>query len=134
MENKQTPNLFDLLPERKREFVKRDDGMIEVLIPRYGRGRLGKFLGSLLKDRPVRLKLDKVGTLTWELCDGRHSVFTIGERLRKSFGEEVDPVYDRLELFLKHMKRRDLISWRGGPSGAKSTQENVLEGSGAGPR
>jgi hypothetical protein len=101
-----------MVPERKRPFAKREDGTVEVIIPRYGEGRVGKILSRFLKDEPVRLRLDRIGTTAWELCNGSNSVMAIGEHLKKCFGDEVEPVYDRLALFFMQMENRDLIDWK----------------------
>lgn len=103
-----------MVPLRKCSFVRREDGTVEVFVPRYGEGRVGRFLGRFLRNEPVRLKLDEIGTLTWELCDGSHPVLTIADRLRERFGEEVEPVYDRLAVFFMQMEKREMIEWKVG--------------------
>jgi hypothetical protein len=105
-------NLFELVPEQIRSFEELEDGTIDVLIPRYGRGAIGRVLKKVLSDRPVRIHLDDIGTSVWRLCDGKRSVHEIGQSLHKEFGQRIEPVYDRLETFLKQMKRADIIEWK----------------------
>jgi hypothetical protein len=80
-----------------------------VLIPRYGDNAIGRLLKKVLSNRPVRVHLDDVGTSVWRLCDGDRTVKQIGEALHEQFGERIEPVYDRLETYLKQMQRADLI-------------------------
>jgi hypothetical protein len=108
----QERNLLTLVPERTKDYVLRDDGLVDVIIPRFGDGRVAKVLETLIKRSPILLKLDEVGTLTWHLCDGKHTVAEIGDQMQKTFGQKVEPVYDRLALFFKEMEKRELIRWK----------------------
>jgi hypothetical protein len=112
-------NLLALVPERTKDYVLRDDGLVDVIIPRFGDGRVAKVLETLIKRTPILLKLDEIGTLTWHLCDGKHTVEEIGDQMDRTFGQRVEPVYDRLALFFKEMERRELIRWK--ESGAPGT-------------
>jgi hypothetical protein len=105
-------NLYDLVPARTCDHRERDDGTVDVVMPRYGGGALGRFLGGFVRNRSVHVHLDDIGTGVWRLCDGRHTVHEIGESLHRQFGERIDPVYDRLELFLRQMKKSGMIEFR----------------------
>lgn len=105
-------NLYDLVPEKQYGFEELKDGAIDVLTPRYGSGRVGRLLRSFLNPKPVRVRLDDVGASVWRLCDGRRSVYEIGEALRHEFGDRIEPLYDRLSTFVLHMKRNELIDFK----------------------
>ncbi len=53
----------------------------------------------------VQLHLDAVGSTVWLASDGERTVSDIGERLRERFGEDIEPVWDRLALFVRHMHK-----------------------------
>lgn len=81
---------------------------VAVLVPRFG----GGWLDALM--RPFgfsahRVKLDALGSLTWELCDGTKSVREIGAALVERFGESVAPIEERLPRFLTQMVRARLV-------------------------
>ncbi|WP_048152198.1 PqqD family protein [Palaeococcus ferrophilus] len=59
-----------------------------------------------------RIELDEVGAYIWELCDGRRSVEEVGKALRARFGDEVEPLYERLVVFLLDLHRRNLIRFK----------------------
>ena len=107
----QVRNLFELKPKQARSFEESSDGTVEILIPRYGNNAMGRLLKRVLNDRPVRIHLDDIGTSVWHLCDGHRNVHEIGQSLQAKFGERIEPVYDRLETFLKQMNKADLIEW-----------------------
>jgi len=102
-------NLLELTPRRRRPYEERGGGRVAVLLPRYGEGRVGKLLERFFQRGPVKLELDEVGTAAWLLCDGGHTVQEIGELLRERFGERVEPVYDRLGIFVEQLARRGLV-------------------------
>ena len=105
-------NLYDMVPAKRRSFTTLGDGTVEILLPRYGDGRVGRVIASVFSNKPVRVHLDDIGTAVWNLCDGRRSVREIGESLEREFGERIDPIYDRLEQFLEHMRTKGMIEWR----------------------
>jgi hypothetical protein len=105
-------NLLDLIPERTRTSRDEANGTVTVLIPRFGDSGVGRLLGKFIGKRLISLHLDEMGTAVWRLCDGRRSVYEIGGYLEKEFGDRVEPVYERLAVFLRHMKKAGIIDWR----------------------
>lgn len=112
IENNGETNLLTLVPERTKGYMLRDSGLVDVIVPRFGEGRIAKVLETLINRSPILIKLDRVGTFTWHLCDGTHTVEEIGDQMQKMFGEKIEPVYDRLALFFKEMEKRELIRWK----------------------
>ena len=106
---KRAENLFELKPRQLRSFEELDDGTIDVIIPRYGDNAIGRLLKKVLSNRPLRIHLDDIGTSVWQMCDGRRTVHEIGRSLHDRFGDRIEPVYDRLEEFLKQIKRAGII-------------------------
>ena len=102
-------NLYELRPRQRRLYEERTDGTIDVLIPRYGENVVGRLLKKVLNNRPVRVHLDDIGTSVWRLCDGRRTVHEIGRSLHVKFGDRIEPVYGRLETFLKQMQQAGMI-------------------------
>ncbi|NIR47715.1 PqqD family protein [candidate division KSB1 bacterium] len=64
-----------------------------------------------MKRPNYRLKLDDIGTFVWERCNGMKKVEEIGEQLKKEFGEEVEPVHERLALFFRQLQKSNSITW-----------------------
>ena len=112
MSKKPAKNLLDLVPEQKYQANTREDGTVEVIVPRYWDNFIGRLFSRFIKSTPFRINLDRIGTRTWQLCDGRKTVHEIGEILHREFGTEIEPVYERLGLFFKQMENQQLIDWK----------------------
>ncbi len=110
---KQQVNLLDMIPEQKCEFRDRDDGTVDVLVPRFGNDWFSRIFKRFVKNTPISLHLDEIGTAVWRLCDGRRSVYEIGGSLEDELGDKIEPVYERLGLFLHQAKKAGILDWRG---------------------
>jgi len=109
---KKEENLLDMIPVQLREANTCDDGTVDVLIPRFGTSWVGAILGRVFKNKPIHLHLDEVGSVAWDLCDGRRSVHDIGRSMEEKFGDKLDPIYERLGLFFHQMKKAGIVDWR----------------------
>ncbi|AIU69477.1 hypothetical protein TEU_03450 [Thermococcus eurythermalis] len=89
--------------------LKKIDGKYYLLIPMDSKL---DFLARRLHGDYRRIELDEVGAYTWELCDGRRTVREIGKALKARFGEEVEPLYERLVTFLFELARRYLVEFK----------------------
>ncbi len=107
-----TVNLLELIPERRYEWVTADDGNVKILIPRYGKNALGVWFARQLNRPYIYYSLDRIGSAVWLACDGRTTVSQIATRLQRQFGEEIEPVYDRLSQFLYSLDRNKLIRFK----------------------
>jgi len=108
MARKQEPqNLLDLKPVRLMEHLM-DNDLVVVQIPRF-RSRWMGWLQGRLKKPCYQLHLDKIGSTVWLACDGESTVGDIGKRLKDRFGEEIEPLWDRLALFIRQMRSGKLI-------------------------
>ena len=121
-------NLFELRPKQMRSFEEKEGGTVDVLVPRYGNNAVGRVLKRVLNDRPVRVSLDDVGTSIWRLCDGKRTVLDIGRTLKSSYGDRIEPVYERLEHFLKQMHRAGLIELENGLDGTAGEPSRARSG------
>lgn len=112
---KSKKNLLDMIPCRNARLGWEQDaeGLVHVIIPRNG---LADRLVRRLVRRPetLRVDLDRFGSFVWLAIDGREDICRIGERVRSEFGEEAEPLYERLAAFMNLMKNNRLIYFDGG--------------------
>ncbi|HXK62065.1 MAG TPA: PqqD family protein [Acidobacteriota bacterium] len=106
----QPANLLDLRPRRKRDWELTEQGLAVILVPRFERGLLARWLMPRLTNPYIRVRLDSFGSFVWEHCDGETSVGEIADRLRLRFGPSIEPAYDRIVAFVRRLKREGLIS------------------------
>lgn len=72
-----------------------------------------KFMRWLVKKPSISdMELDELGSKTWLLIDGEKTVFQIGKDLVQIFGDKIEPVYDRLVMYLRYLNRRGWISFK----------------------
>jgi hypothetical protein len=105
-------NLLDLIPEKNIEWEKNEEGLIVLLKPKYKNPFLAKHLLPRLKNPYYRVKLDAVGSFIWELCDGHSTVKELGRKLKDKFKDKVEPLYDRLGLFLQNLEKNHFICYK----------------------
>jgi hypothetical protein len=105
-------NLLDLTPVREAEW-KDVDGWIVLERPVPGRGGLrglGDRLSYLMA--PRRIRLDDIGSCSWQCFDGRTTVSDACVELRDRFGESIEPAEERLASFVRNLHRDGFLSYR----------------------
>lgn len=105
-------NLLEMVPLRVHEWRESESGTVQVLVPRYGSSRVGRWVAETIGRPYIVVKLDSIGSVIWRSCDGVATAGEIAEKLGERFGDEAAPVIDRLASFLQHMDRGKLIRWR----------------------
>lgn len=55
------------------------------------------------------LKLDELGSTVWKAIDGKRNIYEIGEVVRAKFGDNCEPLYERLIMFVRYLNRRGWI-------------------------
>ena len=103
------PNLLDLAPTRAVTEERTPEGRAVLLRPKFHRGPLARFLQPRLRRPYYRIHLDDIGTFVWDHIDGETTVGAIADSVRVQFGDRIEPVYDRLQLFLQQLEQGRLI-------------------------
>lgn len=105
-------NLLDLIPIQNIQSIKNEEGFFVLLKPKFSHPLLVKHLLPCLKKTHYKINLDEVGSFIWKLCDGQNTVKDIAEKLKENFGSRVDPLYERLSLFLQNLEKNKFISFK----------------------
>jgi len=75
-----------------------------------GRSRLGRLLERWLRvPRMVRVELDEYGAAVWRAMRNEAPVRQLGEALRQEFGDDAEPLWERLGEFLAMAERGGLL-------------------------
>lgn len=106
-------NLLDLIPVRNIKWEKEEEGRIVLLKPKLKNSFFAKHLLPCLKNPYYKIRLDSIGSFIWEKCDGSSTVKELAEDLKSNFGNNVEPLYNRLSLFLQSLEKNRFIFYKG---------------------
>lgn len=104
-------NYLELTPAVKHTHEIRSDGMINVLIPRFTNSIAKTLFQPAKKSTYIKANLDEFGSATWLLIDGSKKVNQIADLLLEKFGERIEPVNERLTMFLTHLYKNGFINF-----------------------
>lgn len=108
-ETNPSANLLDYYPQHKVDWEE-NNGVVVLLLPKFTNRFLVRYILPRLNQKNFKIKLDEFGSWVWKEIDGEKSVLQIAEGLSKKFGDRVEPVYDRLGMFIKQLVSRHFIT------------------------
>jgi len=103
-------NFLELVPKKNEKFdwEVTDNGLVQVIIPR--KGILDRIVRVFLKTPTVmRIDLDKYGSYIWNLIDGNRTTGDISKELKLQFGDEIEPLYERLITYINILRNNKFI-------------------------
>lgn len=104
--NQQRPAHWDnIVPKRTIDSEDGPDGGAVLLVPRFRKGPLARWLQPRLKRPHIRVKLDEFGSFVWRRIDGNSAFSTISKAMTDEFGDRIAPADDRLKNFLILLRR-----------------------------
>ncbi len=85
-----------------------NEGIVTIFVPNSG------FWNNLAqklfhKAAVTKLTLDVLGSFIWIKIDRSKDVYSISQELKGKFGNSVNPLYERLTVFLRQLERNGLI-------------------------
>lgn len=104
-------NYLDLRPTKSYDHKDLEEGTVGVLVPKFGNWFTKTFFLPFSKADVVVIKLDKFGSETWKLIDGKRDVGEICKILLDIFGDDIQPVEERITRFLTTLYEQRLISF-----------------------
>ena len=105
-------NLLELVPSRNWGHSVDEAGRVVVDMPRFHIAWMQRLLVPRSKSPFIRVNLDDFGSHVWLRCDGATSIGAIAESLIAEFGEKVQPVHERLAVFIRQLRQRGFITLR----------------------
>jgi len=104
-------NLLDLIPRKMLSDEVNEDGNINVLKPKFRNKFMKKFVVPKLKSPFYKVKLDEFGSFVWRQINGKLTVEEIGIELKNNYKENIEPVYERLSVFIQSLERYKFIEY-----------------------
>lgn len=105
---------MDLAPVRAAGWKEFDEGRVIIERPKpTGRGfqRLRSWARYWLAVKCIRL--DARGSYAWRHLDGECTVAELAEEMRCHFGEEIEPVEERVGQLIRMLYEEDLLLYPG---------------------
>ena len=71
-------------------------------------------MAQVLFRRPKvsHIHLDEMGSFVWPLLDGEKDIIALGELVKEQFGEEAEPLYERLAKYFQILESYSFIEWK----------------------
>ncbi|MBQ6697271.1 MAG: PqqD family protein [Lachnospiraceae bacterium] len=88
-----------------------EEGMVTLDIENTG--IFNRVAQKLFKKPKVsHIHLDKTGSFVWPLLDGEKDIVTLGVLVKERFGEEAEPLYERLAKYFQILDSYSFIEWK----------------------
>ena len=82
----------------------------EVIVEMKNTGFTNKIAQRFFKKPEVSyITLEGMGSYIWTCIDGTRSVYDIGQLIHDKFGQEAEPLYERLSVYMKQLEQVGFI-------------------------
>lgn len=107
-------NYLDLTPVRVHDHEIRDDGRVNILLPRFKNEIARRMFKPPKKSDYIPIKLDEIGSAIWLLIDGKIRVLEICEKMKMQYPDKMQPIDEtetRVTQFLSLLYQQRYISF-----------------------
>ncbi len=109
---KQAENYLERKPKRAEHIGWTADDTGVVTLSVENKGFFNRICQKLLKKPPVSyVHLDEMGSFIWPLLDGEQDIVALGVLVKEKFGENAEPLYERLAQFFQILDSYGFICW-----------------------
>lgn len=110
--NTVSENYLEKIPKRNVMNFSVDEKNI-ITLEIENKGLANRIAQKILKKPTISyIHLDKFGSFVWSKIDGENSIIDIGKDVEKEFGDEANPLYERLAKYFEILKNYDFISFK----------------------
>lgn len=103
-------NFLDYIPKQNVRFLWKlnNKERVEVRVKNTG---LFKRITQIFFKKPKYsyIELDDLGSFIWQQIDGQRTVYDIGLLVKNKFGQEAEPLFERITEFLHILRRNSFI-------------------------
>lgn len=115
MKKKETvsENYLEKIPVRSSyiKWTQSDDGKVTLEIENTG--FFNRMAQKFFKKPKVSyVHLDNMGSFIWPVIDGKKDILSLGEFVKERFGDECEPLYERLAKFFQILASYNFISFK----------------------
>ena len=109
---KKNENYLERIPKRpdKIKWSTDEEGIVTLDIENTG--FFNRMAQKFFKKPKVsHVHLDKMGSFVWPLLDGEKDIVAIGVLVKEHFGEEAEPLYERLAKYFQVLDSYSFVEW-----------------------
>lgn len=103
-------NYLDYVFEKNPAYSwrEKEDGIVVVEVE--WKGFYNRIAQKVFK-KPSKseIALDKLGSFVWKQFDGKRDLYEVSEIMKKEFGKDIEPVYERLFKFVEIMRDNKFV-------------------------
>lgn len=109
---KNKENYLDHIPVKKEEMNwSEEDGLVTLHLEH--KGMYNKIAQKFFHTpKTSDIHLDEYGSMVWKYIDGKRSIYEIGILLKEEFGEEAEPLYERLSKFFYILRQEKYVKFQ----------------------
>lgn len=109
---KKDQNYLEKIPVRNPEFSWKEDELGMVTVDMVHKGIFDKLAQKLwVTPKVSHVKLDRFGSFVWKQMNGSRNIMDIGVLVREEFGDQAEPLYERLAKFVKMLKDNRFVTF-----------------------
>lgn len=111
--NKKNENYLERIPMRPDRIKWSADKEGIVTLDIENTGFFNRVAQKFFKKPKVsHVHLDKMGSFVWPLLDGEKDIVAIGVLVKQHFGEEAEPLYERLAKYFQVLDSYSFVEWK----------------------
>ncbi len=81
-----------------------------VIIIEVNKGIWNRLFQRMLKKPKItKIELDRYGSYVWEKINGENNIYEIGKEAGRNFGTEIEPLYERMAVFIRTLEMHGWI-------------------------
>ena len=106
---KRNKNFLEFIPEvnEKIEFYEKND---LVYLKKKHNHIFDKIAQKMFfTPKESNIKLESYGSDVFRMIDGKANIIEIGNKLKEQYGDEVEPLYERLSQFIQILYNNDIV-------------------------
>ncbi len=106
---KQNKNFLEYIPKRNEEieFYEKDD---LIVLKKEHKGLFNKIAQKMFfAPSSTNLTLESYGSDVYRMIDGKKSILEIGQELKEKYGDEVEPLYERLSQYINILYSNGIV-------------------------
>lgn len=107
-------NFLEMVPVQKRAYEIQEAGRVALLIPKFRNEAFADLLVPKNKSRYITIRLDEMGSATWQLIDAQKNVQQICEELYNSQNQafkDMEDTVNRVTRYLTMLYEQKYISF-----------------------